>query len=168
MTSQTEARVPEKMQAKYDEITTLTDATCAEHLNDEYAQLCRKLAAKLSRKRPSPLERGRVKTWAAAIVYTIGQINFLFDKSQTPHIRAVDLCELMGVGKSTMENMAKQIHSMLNINRMDFHWMLPSRTGKSPIVWLISVNGLTVDVRTMPREVQEEAYRKGLIPYLPE
>ena len=33
---------------------------------------------------------------------------------------------------------------------------------------MISVNGLMVDARRMPREIQEEAFRRGLIPYLPE
>ena len=32
---------------------------------------------------------------------------------------------------------------------------------------MVSVNGLIVDVRRMPRAIQEEAYRKGLIPYIP-
>lgn len=36
------------------------------------------------------------------------------------------------------------------------------------MVWMISVNGLIVDVRRMPREVQEIAYAKGLIPYIPD
>ena len=160
--------VPKKMQPKYDEITALTGAFCVKYLNDEYAQLCRKLAAKLSRKRPSPLERGRAKSWAAAIVYTIGQVNFLFDKSQTPHIRADDLCKLIGVSKSTAANKAKDIRDMLNIGLMDFHWTLPSRMDGNSMAWMISVNGFIVDVRNMPREIQEEAYRKGLIPYLPE
>jgi hypothetical protein len=35
------------------------------------------------------------------------------------------------------------------------------------MAWLISVNGFIVDARTMPPEVQAEAYRKGLIPYMP-
>lgn len=29
------------------------------------------------------------------------------------------------------------------------------------------VNGFIIDIRTAPREVQELAYRKGLIPYIP-
>jgi hypothetical protein len=32
---------------------------------------------------------------------------------------------------------------------------------------MVAVNGLIVDVRQMPRVVQEEAYRKGIIPYIP-
>jgi hypothetical protein len=38
---------------------------------------------------------------------------------------------------------------------------------ENPLAWIVEVNGLPVDVRAMPREVQEEAYRLGLIPYLP-
>jgi hypothetical protein len=30
------------------------------------------------------------------------------------------------------------------------------------------VNGFIIDVRHAPREIQEEAFRKGLIPYLPD
>jgi hypothetical protein len=32
---------------------------------------------------------------------------------------------------------------------------------------MITVNGYIVDVRSMPRDVQEIAYEKGLIPYIP-
>jgi hypothetical protein len=166
MSTQNQERVPKKMREKYDAITAITDSFCEEHLNDEYAHLCRKLAATLSRKRPSPLERGRTKSWAAA-VYAIGQINFLFDKSQTPHMRADDLCEAIGVSQSTASAKAKQIRDMLNIGLMDPNWTLLSQMDDNPMAWMIMVNGLIVDARSMPREIQEEAYRKGLIPYLP-
>ncbi|MEW5987336.1 MAG: DUF6398 domain-containing protein [Chloroflexota bacterium] len=66
------------MQPRYDEIVALTDAFCRERLNEEYAAMCRRLAAKLSRKRPSPLEGGRANTWAAGIAQTIGSVNFLY------------------------------------------------------------------------------------------
>jgi hypothetical protein len=33
--------VPEAMQARYAEITALTDALCRDKLNEEYAQVCR-------------------------------------------------------------------------------------------------------------------------------
>lgn len=32
---------------------------------------------------------------------------------------------------------------------------------------MIEVNGLILDVRNAPREIQEEAFRRRLIPYLP-
>jgi len=55
-----------------DVILGMTDEFCREHLNDEYTELCRKLAEKLSRKRSSPLLRGKPKTWACGIIRTIG------------------------------------------------------------------------------------------------
>ena len=54
--------VPKDMQARFDEITQLTDAFCQTYLNDEYAQLCRELTATLCRKRLSPLARGKAST----------------------------------------------------------------------------------------------------------
>ena len=50
-----------------------------------------------------------------------------------------------------------------------FHpdWTLPSRLGDNPLVWMLEVNGFMMDIRHCPREVQEIAFQKGLIPYLP-
>jgi hypothetical protein len=50
---------------------------------------------------------------------------------------------------------------------MDPQWYRPSKLEDNPMAWMIEVNGLIVDARWMPREVQEEAYRRGLIPYIP-
>jgi len=160
--------VPEIMQPRYLEIAALTDAMCSAKLNTEYSKLCRDLAATLARKRPSPLNGGQAKTWACGIVYTIGFVNFLFDKSQTPHMRADELCAWFGVAASTGGNKAKQIRDMLRISQFDHHWMLPGRIDENPIAWMVSINGFIVDARSLPRPIQEEIYRKGLIPYLPE
>jgi len=100
MASTGKERVPKTMQSKFEAIAKLTDAFCKEHLSDEYANLCRKLAAKLCRKRPSPLARGKLQIWACAMVYTLGRVNFLFDPSQTPHMRADQICQIFGVSQS--------------------------------------------------------------------
>jgi hypothetical protein len=168
MTKRGKDSVPKKMQARYDEVVDLTDAFCEAHLTDEYAQLCHRLAAKLSRKRPSPLARGRAKSWAAAIVYTVGRVNFLFDKGQTPHMRADELCRKMGVSQGTASAKSTQIMDMFGIFQMHPEWTLPSQMDDNPMAWMIMVNGLIVDVRHLPRKIQEEAYRKGLIPYVPD
>jgi hypothetical protein len=161
--------VPEQMQATYREIVALTDEVCRDHLNDEYAQLCREMAATLARKRPSPLVGGKPRTWACGIAYTIGMVNFLFDRSQTPHMRADDLCAACGLSSSSGSAKSKEIRHILKVRgQFDPDWTLPSRMADNPMAWLLTVNGLVVDVRYMPREVQEEAYRRGLIPYLPD
>lgn len=167
MSKNTTERVPQQMATQYAAITELTDAFCTAHLNEEYARLCRQLTATLSRKRPSPLVSGRANTWAAAIVYTIGQVNFVFDKTQTPHTTADELSAAFGVAKSTASNKAKQIRDLLKIGVLDPDWTLPSRMDQNPLAWMITVNGLIVDARALPREIQEIAYHKGLIPYIP-
>jgi len=34
--------------------------------------------------------------------------------------------------------------------------------------WLVMVDGMVVDIRGMPRALQEAAFANGLIPYVPE
>lgn len=59
------------------------DGFCRECLNEEYAVLCRKLAGKLSRKRPSPLGGGAPNGWAAGIVRTIAWSIFSMTRART-------------------------------------------------------------------------------------
>jgi hypothetical protein len=159
--------VPESMLAHYEATIALTDALCREKLIDEYAQLCREMTATLARKRPSPLVTGYVNIWACAIVYTVGSVNFLFDKTQKPHMRADEICAWFGVSKSTGGNKSTQLKRILKIGIMEPHWTLPSRMENNFMAWNVMLNGFIVDARRLPRHLQEEAYRKGLIPYLP-
>jgi hypothetical protein len=46
-------------------------------------------------------------------------------------------------------------------------WTLPSRLTKNPLMWMLKVNGLLVDVRRAPLELQRMAFEKGLIPFIP-
>jgi hypothetical protein len=38
---------------------------------------------------------------------------------------------------------------------------------RNPMAWMIEVNGFVLDARHVKREIQEEACRRGLIPYIP-
>ncbi len=91
----------ETKQQAVEEIGGLVDAFCRGHLNEEYAELCRRLTEKLARKRPTPLVSGRPNTWACGIVRTIGWVNFLDDRSQTPHMKLTAIDKAFGVGEST-------------------------------------------------------------------
>lgn len=148
-------------------ITGLIDQFCREHLNDEYAVLCRKLAEKLARKRPSPLLHGKPQTWASGIVRTIGWVNFLGDPSQTPHMKMTDIDDGFGVSPASGSAKSKAIRDLLRLRPFDPEWTLPSRMEDNPLVWMLNVNGLLMDIRNAPREAQEVAFQKGLIPYIP-
>jgi hypothetical protein len=148
-------------------IIGLIDQFCKEHLNEEYAVLCRKLAEKLARKRPSPLLHGSPTAWASGIVRAVGGVNFLHDKSQTPYMRSTDIDHYLGTSPSSGAAKLAAIRKMLKIHQLDPNWTLPSRLDDNPMVWMIQVNGFMVDVRHAPREVQEIAFNKRLIPYIP-
>ena len=53
------------------------------------------------------------------------------------------------------------------MRQFDPDWYLPSKLDRNPIAWMVEFNGLIMDVRHMPREVQEQAYERGMIPYIP-
>ena len=152
----------------FEAIIALTDQFCREHLNEEYADLCRRLTEKLARKRPSPLVGGKPNTWACGIVRTIGWVNFLDDSSQKPHMKLTAIDKAFGVGASTGQGKSMLIRKTLKFRRMDPAWSLRSRMDQNPMAWMIQVNGFLVDARFLKREFQEEALRKGLIPYIPE
>ncbi len=160
--------VPKVMRDKYESIVKITDTFSHEYLNEEYAQLIRYAVASLCRKRPSPLVQGKIVTWACGVTHAIGMANFLFDKSQTPYMSASDLYSAFGVGQSTGQTKSKAVRDILDIYQLDPNWTLPARMESNPMVWMLSVNGMMVDVRGMPREIQEIAYEKGLIPYIPD
>jgi len=108
-----------------------------------------------------------IETWACAIVYALGFVNFLFDKSQEPYMSASDLCAAFGISASTGSARSRVVRDALGMIQMDANWVLPSKLEDSPLAWMIMVNGLIVDVRGMPREIQEIAYQRGMIPYIP-
>lgn len=82
-------------------------------------------------------------------------------------MRADELCTAFGVSQSSGSNNAKLIRDLFGMFQFDPRWCLPSLVNDNPMVWILQVNGLMVDIRHMPREVQEIAYQKGLIPYIP-
>ena len=103
------------LQGKYDEIVTLTDRFCQQHLTEEYRDICRRVTAMLCRKRPSPLVTGKPNTWAGGIVYAVGRVDFLFDKTQTPHRRADQLCSHFGLSPKTGSAKSTAIMALLKI-----------------------------------------------------
>jgi len=71
-----------------------------------------------------------------------------------------------GVAKSTIANKSARIRALLGLS-----WYEPDLTRRSmlernPLAWLVSVNGIPVDARTLPAELQDEARRLALIPDL--
>lgn len=157
-------RIPTAIRERAQAITDITDRACHEHLDEEYRQIARRLVGRLARKRPSPLARGDARIWAAAVIYAAGQINFLFDPTQTPHLTAKQLAEWFGVVQTTMASKAGLINRALNIGIFEPELTRIAMLEQHPMAWIVEVDGLLVDARMLSAELQDEARRLGLIP----
>lgn len=98
-----------------DELIKRTAAFCQKYLDREYEDLCRSLIEKMSRKREVPFRHGRLEIWAAAVVYAIGSMNFLFDKSFEPYCTTDQIAEFFGVSKNTLRQKAALIREMFKM-----------------------------------------------------
>ena len=128
-------KVPKSMQEKYDEISKHIIEFCDKYLNEEYKVICCELCGALARKRPSPLVTGKAGSWACGIIHAIGTVNFLFDQTQTPHIKPHEIYDWFGYSQSTSATKAKKIKDIMNITYFDPKWTLPSIDRPHPIYW---------------------------------
>ncbi len=159
--------VPADVRLRSEVITALADAFCKRRLNEEYAEMCRRLTAELAVKWLTPLKRGRAEVWACGIVRTIGWANMLDDPKSSPYMKLIHIDPEFGLANSTGQGKSMAIKRMFGIGRLNVEWTLPSRLGVNPLVWKVEVSGNLVDIRLESRARQEAAFRKGLIPYIP-
>ena len=143
------------IEQKKQRLIQLTEAFCDESLDDEYKQLCEKLILKMSRKRSVPFLTGRIEIWAAAIVYALGSINFLFDSSFEPYASADDICDFFGTNKSTTSQKAKLIKDMFKMQYWDEEFSTAEVKEHDPFAKMVMINGLIVPIDSLPPEIRE-------------
>ena len=146
---------------KAQRLTGMTGGFCNEYLDEDYKQLCENIIQKMSRKRNVPFLSGKLEIWAAAIVYALGQINFLFDNSFKPYASADDICDYFGTSKSTTGQKAKLIRDMFKMRYYDDEFSTIRTKENNPFSDLVMVNGFIVSMNSLPPEMQEAVRRKG-------
>jgi len=152
--------IKEEIKNREKQLLELTDAFCAQKLDDDYCQLCQKLILKLGRKRDVPFKRGRIEIWAAAVVYAIGSINFLSDKSFEPYMTAEQICEYFGTKKSTLSSKAKQIKDMFDMWHHSPEFSTQHIAAMNPLNDIVMVDGLIVPLSSIPEDMQEMVRRE--------
>ena len=155
------------VQARLEAVTALTDAVCADTLGDEYAGLARAAAEALAAGPGPPLLRGKAEGWAAGIVRAVGYVNFLSDPGTEPHLHTAEIAGLFGVSEATAATRARDVRDGLGLVRMDPHWTLPSALVRNPMAWLLTINGMPLDARHAPAEIQARLADEGHIPFAP-
>ena len=145
----------EDLKEKKQALLDLVGSFCAQELDDDYYQLCEKLVKKLGRKKDVPFKRGKLEIWAAAVVYAVGSINFLFDKSFEPYVTAEQISEYFGTKNSTVSNKARQIRDMFDMFHFDPEFSTNKMTEDSPMNKLVMVDGLIAPLSSLPPDLQE-------------
>lgn len=138
------------VEEKTKKLTEMTSEFCQLYLDEGYKQLCEKLIQKMSRKRQVPFLSGRIEIWAAAIVYALGSINFLFDKSFSPYVTAEDIGKHFGTTKSSASQKAKIIRDILKLNYWDKEFSTAHMKESNPFSNLVMVDGFIVDKKHLP------------------
>ncbi|MDA7501932.1 DUF6398 domain-containing protein [Chitinophagales bacterium] len=144
----------EEIKKKQQQLITLTSAFCTEKVNDEYRELCEKLILKLGRKRDVPFKRGKLEIWAAAVVYAIGSINFLFDKSFDPYLTTEELHAYFGTKATTVSSKANKIKEMFDIWHYSPEFSTSHMTQANPMNNLVLVDGFITQISSLPPEIQ--------------
>lgn len=103
------------IQKKMHTLIEMTAGFCDTYLDEEYKQLSEKLIRKMARKRNVPFLYGRIEIWAAAVVYALGTLNFLFDRKFEPYIAPDDICSYFRTNQSTTYQKSKKIRDMFKI-----------------------------------------------------
>jgi len=153
----------EKIEAIGQSLIQMTSEFCDLHLDDNYKQLAEKLVLKMKRKRQVPFLRGRINTWAAAIIYALGQINFLFDRSVEPFVEASVIPDYFSVSQSTVGQKAKVIRDMFDLYYWHPEFSTQHMHASDPYQGKVMINGFVVPISMLPPEVQEELRNRGII-----
>ncbi len=138
------------VEEKAKKLRAMTLEFCQLYLDEDYRQLCEKLIHKMSRKRQVPFLSGRVEIWAAAIVYALGSVNFLFDKSFNPYVTAEDIGKHFGTTKSSASQKAKIIRDMFKLNYWNKEFSTAHLKESNPFSNLVMVDGFIVDKKHLP------------------
>lgn len=141
---------------KEQKLIEMVSEFCEKKLNEEYKQLCIKLIQKLGRKRNVPFLTGKLDIWAASVVYTIGQLNFLFDKSFEPYISPSDIHDYFGTKSSTVGNRSREIRDMFKLDRFfNNDFATGQMIEENPFNQLVMVDGMLVPIESLPEEFQQ-------------
>jgi hypothetical protein len=102
-------------QQRIKEVQALLEDFSKRHLSSELSNYVFLLWAKLGRKRNYVITSGKNEIWAAAVVYVIARLNFLFDKSSSDYLGPDLICECFGANKKTVASRATAIEKECKI-----------------------------------------------------
>ena len=160
------SEIPMPFRERYADIIEIIDEFCAAHLNDEYREVSHRLAADVCQD-GSPVLKGKARSWAAGTLWAIARVNFLSDPASEPSMTQTEFARAIGVSAATISTKCRTIWNGLDLMPLDPDYTVASQIDGNPLIWMLEVDGVIIDLRAAPRELQAEAFEQGLIPYIP-
>ncbi|MCK9420999.1 MAG: DUF6398 domain-containing protein [Bacteroidales bacterium] len=138
------------IESRKNQILNLIKEFCTQKLDNDYFELSERLLNKLGRKRDVPFMSGKIEIWAAAVIHTLGTINFLFDKSFEPYTTVDEINVFFGTNKSSTGQKSKIIRDLLNLGYFDNEFSTDHMKQNNPFARLTMVNGFIVSKDSLP------------------
>ena len=138
-----------KKDERLKEIKEWVVSFCVEYLNEELQGYVLRLCDTLNRKRKISITSGKKEIWAAAIIYVIARLNFLFDSENELFLSADTICDFFGTKKSTIGNKATQIEKACNLGIGAQGYCSPEISDALTLVEL--PNGLVIPKSMLPK-----------------
>jgi len=104
-----------RKQARLAEVAALLDSFSQAQLTPELGGYVRKLWEQIGRKRKYVITGGAKEVWAAALVYVIARLNFLFDSKSPNYLTADSISAFFGTKKTTVSARAADIEKACRI-----------------------------------------------------
>lgn len=139
-----------RRQARIEEVQALLDSFCEAKLSAEVGGYVRRLWEKVGRTRTYAITGGAKEVWAAAVVYSIARLNFLFDPKSPAYLAPDDICAFFGTKKSTTAGKAAEIERKCRIQMG--HEGLCSPEISDSLTFLRLPNGMVLP-KSMAREM---------------
>ena len=143
-----------------------------ERLPDIYIGFCLRLCDTIAKTDELNLDRGQVEIWAAAILYAIARLNFLFSPETQNCLTADEICYRFSVKKTTVSRKATTILDTLDIFHDDRRFCAPHITQLfdfvedehgfiHPLTALSSEKDSTIEpIALKPSSQQKQTYTK--------
>ncbi len=145
-------------QSKANDIQKLFRGYCKKHLDDDYLRLCNKLFNDLFESDDEIFNRGKENIWAAAIVWAIGSVNFLGDKSFDPSASLSDVCNYFKVKTSTVGQKASRIREWFDMDYFNDYYQREDSQISGLLKSLVMIEDGFIVPRDLPDNESEESF----------
>lgn len=132
------------------EVEALITQFCLPTLGSEFHGMAIKLCRKLDERRSGLLRTGKPELWASAIVHTVGILNFLFDPTFEPMIKAEDISQYYEVNHTLMLSKSKFIREKEDLGLQSEEFLVENTKLNNPLKKYTVIGGIIVRKDDIP------------------